>query len=1115
MKRLTLFLLAISLAVVPAATARGAANPAPAWRLSTLAAPTDFKPGESRNDYYQVEATNYGGGATSGAPIVLTDRLPAGLTVKSIELIRKSNQVMVDLAPKACASASVSGAVEVTCTVDESLTEAVQPATLKPSERFVLVIHVGVPKTASGTLVNKVEIEGGAPMGASAVGENLASAKAAPPGLEEFHTALTGADGAPVTQAASHPFAYTTSFASNTELAPEGSAAPLFGAGGDLKDLEFNLPPGLVGNPTVTAKCTAQQLATTHSVSIESHTYQISECPDSAAVGIIELRQLEGRSLGPEVGPLYNMVTPPGMPAEFGFQIFGLPFYIETQVRTGSDYGITAILRNASQAKRITAASVTLWGDPGAAIHDGLRGECAETGGTCVDEHPDPRSFLRLPSSCGNPLLMSMAFDNWTTPGDFRTGNSESPPVTGCELLPFSPTIETIPTNGTTDSPTGLEVDLHIPQREGEEAAEGMGEADLRNATVTLPEGLVINPASADGQGVCTEGQIGFEGESEGSLRFTPGAAECPESAKVGSVQIDTPLLDHPLPGAVYLAKQTENPFGSLLAIYIAVHDPQTGVVVKLAGKVDPDPRTGRLSATFTNTPQLPFEDFKLSFFKGDRAPLRTSQTCGSYSTTTSLTPWSAPASGPAASPSSPAFSLTAVPGDGPCVTKTTELPNAPAFEAGMTEPFAGAYSPFLLHLSRQDGSQELSGLSVDLPPGLLGRLAGVAECSEAQIAAARSREVPGGGRAEQSSPSCPSTSQLGTVVVGAGAGPDPYYVTGDAYLAGPYKGAPLSMVIITPAVAGPFDLGAVVVRAALEVDPETARIHVVSDPFPQVLDGIPLDLRSIVVRVDRNQFTINPTSCEVMSITGQATSVTGQTATLGNRFQVGGCDQLKFKPKLKLSLKGSTTRTGHPGLKAVLTYPKGGAYANVARAQVNLPHSEFIEQNNLNKTCTKPILLERKCPKTTVYGTAEAWTPLLDKPLQGNVYLVGGFGYKLPALVAELDGQIRVLLKGKVDSGPNGGIRNTFEAVPDAPVEKFELNLKGGPKYSLLVNSENLCKKPQKAIARFTAQNGKVLQTKPLIANECKKKSKVGGKKKSKGAKKKASAAGGTNHKK
>jgi hypothetical protein len=324
--------------------------------------------------------------------------------------------------------------------------------------------------------------------------------------------------------------------------------------------------------------------------------------------------------------------------------------------------------------------------------------------------------------------------------------------------------------------------------------------------------------------------------------------------------------------------------------------------------------------------------------------------------------------------------------------------------------------------------------------------------------------------------------------------------VTGKAYLAGPYKGAPLSLEIITPAIAGPFDLGVVAVRTALQVDPLTAEITAESDPIPTILQGLPLDLRSISIDMDRQSFTLNPTSCEPKSITGQAISTLGSVAPISQYFQASDCGRLGFKPKLSLSLKGDTRRTGHPALRAVLTYPKTGAYANVRRAQVNLPHSEFIEQANLNKTCTKPVLLEGKCPKSTIYGKAKAWTPLLEKPLQGNVYLVGGFGFKLPALVAELDGQIRVLLAGKVDSGPNGGIRNTFEAVPDAPVEKFELNLKGGPRYSLLVNSENLCKKPQKAIARFTAQSGKVLQSKPTVANQCdkgKKGKNSGGKKK------------------
>jgi hypothetical protein len=415
----------------------------------------------------------------------------------------------------------------------------------------------------------------------------------------------------------------------------------------------------------------------------------------------------------------------------------------------------------------------------------------------------------------------------------------------------------------------------------------------------------------------------------------------------------------------------------------------------------------------------------------------------------------------------------------------------------------ASSYSPFVFNLKREGGQQQLQSIDTTLPKGLLGRLAGVTECSNSDIATAAARDQAGQGAAEVSNPSCPASSQVGTVTVGTGSG-TPTYVQGKVYLAGPYKGAPLSLAIITPAIAGPFDLGNVVVRTALYVEPFSTQIHAVSDPIPSILAGIPLDVRSIALNLDRAEFTRNPTSCDPTEVLASATSLLGQIAPLSSRFQVGGCRGLEFKPTLKLSLKGSTKHTGHPGLKAVLTYPKSGSYANIARAQVNLPHSVFLEQNNLNKTCTRPILLEGKCPKTTIYGKAKAWSPLLDKPLQGNVYLVGGFGYKLPALVAELDGQIRVLLKGKVDSGPNKGIRNTFEAVPDAPVSRFVLELKGGPKYSLLVNSENLCAKPQKAIARFTAQNGAVLQTKPAISRSCGKGSKGGAKKTSKSGGKK-----------
>jgi hypothetical protein len=1068
-------------------SAHAAAPPGPAWGISSLAAPTNFDPGAS-GSYYQVEATNTGGGYTDGTPITIVDRLPPGIALTSGELSLQFDFGPHDTFPSACQTSEAGGATTVTCTVDESLPGLPGAALLGPSRRYVLLLNVSVPAGASGSVINEAEVEGGGAAGASVQSTNLVTPTVATPGIAEFKTALTSAGGEPEEQAAAHPFAYTTSFTVNSEPAPESVAAPLLGAGGDVKDLEFRLPAGLIGNPTAVARCTAQQFTTTGFVSFEGAQFFPNDCPRSSVVGIVSLRQLEGIPGAPASGPVYNLVPPKGMPAELGFAIAGLPFYIETEVRSNSDYGITARLRNISQTKRVTAASLTLWGDPGAASHDSLRAVCAEAAGeSCplgASESTGP--FLRLPTSCESPLGNGMRADSWLNPGSFVERLFTDSAPAGCDLPPFTPTIEARPTTNVADAPSGLHIDLHIPQSENE-SPEGLGEADLKDATVTLPPGLVVNPSSADGLGACSEAQVGYEGEKEGRPSFSDEAAACPDASKLGTVEIDSPLVDHPLPGAVYLARQGENPFGSLIAIYITVFDPQTGVVVKLPGKVSPDPQSGQLTATVTRNPQLPFEDFKLDFFEGARGPLRTPAVCGPATSTTSLVPWSSPA-GATATPSD-TFDIATSPNPGPCATSPGQEPNSPSFEAGTANPLAGAYSPFILHLSRADGSQEFSGLDVNLPTGLIGKLAGIPLCSDAALAAAGQSS----GAAQRASSSCPSASLLGSVTVGAGAGPDPFYVGGNVYLAGPYKGAPYSLAIITPAVAGPFDLGTVVVRAGLYINPETAQVSVRSDPIPTILQGIPLDVRSIVVRIDRGNFTLNPTSCAVKAITGEEISTQGHVASLNNHFQVGGCPNLAFKPKLQLSLKGSTKRIGHPALRAVLSYPKGSAYANIARAQVNLPHSEFIDQGNLNKTCTKPVLLAGACPKSTVYGKAKAWTPLLDRPLEGNVYLVGGYGYKLPALVAELNGQIRVLLVGKVDSGPNKGIRNTFETVPDAPVEKFELRLKGGPKYSLLENSENLCAKPQRAIARFTAQNGKVDNLKPLMHVRCKGKKRKG----------------------
>jgi hypothetical protein len=901
--------------------------------------------------------------------------------------------------------------------------------------------------------------------------------------------------GAAATEAGSHPSDFTTSFNLNTTV-----SGGLEFLDGELKDLEIAQIPGLVGSQTAVPRCTLAEFNT--------RSEGRPACPDSTAVGIVAVKgEFESVTVNTELflhSPVYNLAPTRGSAAKLGFIVLNVPIVIEVGVSQRPPYNLIATLADNPQSILLYGAKLTLWGDPADPAHDALRGNCVGEPvgfsaepvslGSCPSDAPE-RAFLTLPRACPGPVAPLFRADSWAQPGVFTEPRAAAPfDATGCDSLGFAPTIEAGGNNQTGDSPSGLDFDLRVDDP-GLSDPTGRAASDIERAVVTLPEGFTTNPSVATGLGACSLAQYETE-----ELRFST-AGGCPQSSKVGTVEVTSPLLDETVDGEIFVARQGENVFHSLLTLYMVLRNEENGILIEQPIKVDPNPQTGQLTTTVADIPQLPFSDFHLHFFDGPKAPLITPATCGGYQVDAQLTPYADPA---APVTRAAALSVSAG-GAGGCAATAKDLPTTRVFSAGTLDATAGAYSPFVLQLARPDGSQQISSISATLPPGLLGKLAGIPYCSDSQIAGATARSGEGQGAQEIASPSCPADSEVGTVTALAGAGPEPLSVTGHAYLAGPYKGAPLSLEIITPAIAGPFDLGAVAVRTALQVNPLSAQITAVSDPIPTILHGLPLDLRSIAIDMDRPNFTLNPTSCEPASITATTNSTLGAVTPLSDYFQATNCASLNFKPKLQLRLKGSTKRTGHPALKAVLTYPKSGAYANVKRAQVNLPHSEFIEQNNLNKTCTKPVLLEGKCPAKSIYGKAKAWSPLLEKPLEGNVYLVGGFGFKLPALVAELDGQIRILLAGKVDSGANHGIRNTFEAVPDAPVEKFELNLKGGPKYSLLINSENLCKKPQKAIARFTAQNGKVLQAKPVIANDCKKKSRGGSKKPKGGHKKKA----------
>ncbi len=916
--------------------------------------------------------------------------------------------------------------------------------------------------------------------------------------LHRFDGTVLKKNGNPSTQAGAHPYTAATQFYLSAGLTESGASGPTTTVSDlplqQLKDAIVRLPAGFVGNPEAIQTCTQAQLATRNGNN--------NNCPPESQVGEVIVQFVDGQPLEDSVG-VYNMqrasgsaAVPIGTPALFAFNYSGVRVQIYAKVRTGDDYGVTVITKNAGQTLAFEGIEFTFWGIPADPSHDadrfcpgmvGPKGEAKEKG--CSSKAPLV-PFLSLPTSCigesgpGTAVRTFLDVTSWaggSASASFLSHDNEGNPIgaEGCNAVDFSPTLEARPTTSVADSPSGLDFDLHVPQNEN---PNGTVEAHLRDTTVTLPEGLVINPSGANGLDGCSLSEFGFTSTEGNVIHTTPQAATCPNASKLGSVEVDSPLVDHPLKGSVHIADPYANPFGSLLAIYITLDDPETGTVVKLAGKVSADPGTGQLTTTVTENPQLPFEDFKLHFFGGAGGSLRTPAVCGNYTTSSSLTPWSAPDSGPPATPSDP-WAITQAPGGAACPTSQDARPNTPDLDAGAVSPIAAAHTPTVVNLRRADGSQEFSAVNITLPPGMTGKLAGVATCLDSALASAAAKT----GREESSSPSCPAASRIGTVDVAAGAGPAPYHAQGIAYLSGPYKGAPISMAIITPATAGPFDLGTVAVRVALQVNSESAQITAISDPLPSILQGIPLDIRSAQVKLDRPDFTLNGTSCDPLAFSGSLLSTLGQGAPLTERFQLGECGRLAFKPKLGIRLTGGTRRGAHPALKATLTMPPGGA--NIAKASVALPHSEFLDQAHIGTVCTRVQFAADQCPAASVYGHATATSPLVDYAVQGPVYLRSS-SHELPDLVMALKGPpsqpVQVDAVARTDS-VNGGIRSTFEAVPDLPLTQVVLEMAGGRK-GLLQNSTNICKGKHVVTAEFEAQNGKAADLKPALKAQCKK---------------------------
>jgi hypothetical protein len=876
---------------------------------------------------------------------------------------------------------------------------------------------------------------------------------------------------------------------------------PLSGTEDDVRDIHLELPPGLIENPSAVSKCEQSRFHTPRVSQFET-SLSGESCTSLSQIGVVEVRSSAGvRTFG-----LFNLDPPAGSPSQIGFNPYGVPVTLTPRIRElGGEYGDTLDLRDLPQKLELTGLTMTIWGAPWQIDHNGQRGECLNEVepefpfAKCPVEQNVrthfPYAYLTLPTSCEGPIPFRLTANTWQNPA-FTTVTDVSRDAFGipaglenCAGINFEPRTTARPTNFRASSPSGFDFGLTPKEEDALTNPRGRMPSQARKAVVTLPEGMTINPSLAAGLGVC--GPAGYAAETATSAA----GAGCPETSKIGTFTVESQLFINPVKGNIYLAQPddpatpapgAENPFDSLLALYLVAKDPARGVLVKVPGKLTPDPASGRLTATFEGLPQLPYANLKIHFREGQRAPLVTPSACGNFFTAVDLTPWNDPA---AVSHSTPEFSIAKGIGAGEACPTGAVPPFAPGSVGGSLSGGAGSYTPFLLRLTRNDSEQEFTSYSATLPPGLTGKIAGIPYCPEAAIAAAKRKS----GREEERHPSCPAASQIGHTVSGYGASSVLAYAPGGLYLAGPYHGSTFSVVAIDSATVGPFDLGVVVVRSAIRVDRRTAQVSIDSsgsDPIPHILSGVPIHLRDVRVYIDRPETTLNPTSCNpfvvVSTLTGSGLRFgdpgDDSTVRVPNRYQVSNCSALGFAPKLGFRLQGGTKRGDFPSLHADLRPRRGDA--NIARAAVTLPRSLFLEQGHIDTICTRRRFAADNCPPGSAYGQATAVTPLLAKPLRGPVYLRSSDNI-LPDLVVPLRGNgIAIDLVGRIDSH-RGGIRASFDVVPDAPVTRFALTMKGG-KRGILVNAENVCAHPQRALARFVAQDNAGWIERPLLRADC-----------------------------
>ncbi len=858
------------------------------------------------------------------------------------------------------------------------------------------------------------------------------------------------------TQAGAHPD-LTFSFALAQDPDSEADAQGLHKTFVPVRNVRTDLPPGLIGDPSVLGapqQCRAAELT-------------LGECPNGSQIGLAKL-DLWGFHSN-LIEPLYMMAPPGGeVIARVGFVggTIGTNIYADLTLRSEGDYGISAEIVDAPVVAGLSlvGSKTTLWGVPAAEEHDTKRCKPAEALFQSCTESPkrDPGGrelpFLTNPTRCGVPLEMSVSASSWAEPERFDTKTASFPQITGCNKLPYGPGLTIEPTNHRAGAPSGLDVTLRVPASEGVEVLEP---SQTRDARVLLPAGMTVNPGAAEGLEACSDEQVHFEKRV---------AAECPDAAKLGEFEVEIPALPRRLRGAIYLREPQP---GNLYRFWLVADD--LGAHVKLPGQLHVDARSGQLESTILAIPQAPVREMKLVFKSGFRAPLVNPPSCDANPATPARDPFASeyefvPWSGGPAQISSSAMTI-----DEGCDGLGGF---SPKLSAGSTDAQGGAHSSFSLTLTREDGEQNLASLEIALPRGMAATFAGIARC---EGAAAQTGQ-------------CPADSRVGRVTAAVGAGSNPLWVPQPAkrptavYLAGPYKGAPLSVIAVVPAQAGPFDLGDQVVRSAVYVDPLTAQATAKTDPLPQILEGVPVLYRTVNVLMDRPGFTLNPTSCARKETTSLLHSSGGQSASPSSPFAATDCGRLGFKPRLALALKGGTGRGAHPALRAVVRARPGDA--NIQSTVVRLPRSAFLDQAHIRTICTRVQYAAgaghgAQCPAGSVYGEVTAHTPLLDEPLSGPVILRSS-SHNLPDMVLALHGPPSLPLEieavGRIDS-KRGAIRSSFEAIPDAPLAKVVLEMQGGDK-GLIVNSRNICAAAHRATVLLDAQNGKVSDSRPALVN-------------------------------